>query len=96
MNEEIKQDDTIILDNYPIIMRIPKGAVALDITASIIVDEQLQKVTAKFDNNNIFQFRKDFMDYVGDDDFDAVYTLTDEGRNYLEELRARNGELYDM
>lgn len=96
MSEEIKKDGTITLDNHPIIIRIPKGAVALELTASIIVNGQLQKVTAKFDNNDIFQFRKDFMDYVGDDDFDAVYTLTDEGRNYLEKLKARNGEMHNM
>lgn len=96
MDEELKQRDVITLDNHPIIMRIPKGAVSLKLTASIIVDGQLQKVTAKYDNNDIFQFRKDFIDCVGDDDFDAVYTLTDEGRKYLEELKAKNGELYDL
>ena len=96
MKEEIKQGDVITLDHHPIIIRIPKGAVALELTASIIIDGQIQKATAKFDNNDIFQFRKDFIDYVGDDDFDALYTLTDEGRKYLEELRAKNGELYDL
>ena len=69
-----------------IIIRIPENTVRLEITASVM-DEDGNIVTANtiLYPNDIYDARKDFMDYVGDDDYDgrALYVLTEKGRREL-------------
>lgn len=88
LNPEILFD----LDLIPIIIRIPKDSAHLNINANIVgTDGETKKVSLNWGVSDIFQARKDFIDNVGDDDYDAKYVLTDEGRAYLEELRKKNG-----
>ena len=74
-------------DMQNIIMRIPKNAVGIQCYLTVIdADGETQKYLAKFDPAAIFEMRKNFLDYVGDDDYDTRYVLTEEGLKYLEEL----------
>ena len=87
-----KSGDIVDLDLIPIIIRIPKDSAHLNINASIVgTDGETKKVSLNWSVSDIFEARKDFIDNVGDDDYDARYVLTDEGRAYLEELRKKHG-----
>ena len=85
--KSIKNDDeTIIeLEEMNIFLRIPKEAVALDVTASLLDGNgKVMKVSNRLSVSDIMEKRQDFLDYVEDgDDYDARYVLTDEGREYL-------------
>lgn len=78
---------TTDIELHNIIMQIPKNTSELTITAKIIEGDKVVKVQGVYNINEIFQARKDFLDYVdGGDDYNATYSLTDEGRAYVEEL----------
>lgn len=78
---------TTDIELHNIIMQIPKNASELTITAKIIEGDKVVKVQGVYNVDEIFQARKDFLDYVdGGDDYNATYSLTDEGRAYVEEL----------
>ena len=68
-----------------IIVQVPKDTVTVSFDAKLVQGGQL--VTAHMDMTpeEFRQARQDFLDEVeGGDDFDAVYTLTDEYKAYLE------------
>ena len=79
---------TMELEEMNIFLRIPKDAVALEVTASLLdEDGKLMKVFKKLAVSDIRDQRQDFLDNVEDgDDYDARYVLTDEGRTYLKQL----------
>lgn len=79
---------TIELEEMNIFLRIPKEAVALEVTASLLdPDGKLMKVKTSLSVSDIRDRRQDFLDNVDlGDDYDARFVLTDEGRAYLEDL----------
>jgi len=72
-----------------IFLRIPKEAVALEVTSSLLdEDGKVMKVSTKLSVSDIREKRQDFLDNVEDgDDYDARYVLTDEGMEYLQNLK---------
>ena len=83
-----EEPKTIELEEINIFLKIPKDAVALEVTASLIADGKVQKVSKKLSVSDIRDKRQDFLDNVEDgDDYDARYVLTEEGMAYLESLR---------
>ena len=80
---------TIELEEMNIFLRIPKEAVALEVTASLLdEDGKVMKVSTKLSVSDIREKRQDFLDNVEDgDDYDARYVLTDEGMEYLQNLK---------
>lgn len=72
-----------------IILKIPKDSVRLNVTATLL-DEDLtpHKAEMTMSVSDIMDARKDFLDNMEDgDEYDALYGLTDAGREYLERLR---------
>lgn len=64
-----------------VIIKIPENTVRLEIIASVMdEDGNVVKAHTTFNPSDVYAARKDFMDYVGDDDYDAVYMLTEKGR----------------
>ena len=87
-NFELQQElDTELIH---IIVQVPKDAVAVSFNAKLLQNGQL--VTAHMDMSaeEFRQARQDFLDNVdGGDEYDAVYTLTDEFKRKLEEQDGR-------
>lgn len=88
-----KKKKNIELEEMNIFLRIPKEAVALEVTASLLdADGKVMKVGTKLSASDIHDRRRDFLDNVEDgDEYDALYVLTDEGREYLEQIRKGGG-----
>lgn len=84
------KDKKIELEQQYVMLQIPKGTLKLEIIATIFGEDnkntKLVKVSRELNIDEIFQARQDFLEYVGDD-FDAVYSLTDKGREYLQSLK---------
>ena len=78
----------IVLDEMPIILKIPKDSVAIELTSTMLDENgELIRVTRKISVSEIHQYRQDFLDNVElGDEYDAVYTLTDKGRAFAEAL----------
>ena len=73
-----------------IIMKVPVGTSYLLATAKCY-DENGKPVSyeMKMDSGMLAEARKDFLDNVEDgDEYDMIYTLTEEGRQFLEQLEA--------
>ena len=87
-NKETKEQVFVELDEINVIMKIPKEAVKLDVTAYIINDDcELTRATKILKADDIRKMRQDFLDYVEDgDDYDAQYVITDKGIEFLEQL----------
>ena len=79
---------TMELEEMNIFLRIPKDAVALEVTASLLAEDgKVMKVSKKLAVSDIRDQRQAFLDNVEDgDDYDARFVLTEEGRDYLEQL----------
>ena len=69
-----------------IILDIPDSTFHLDVVAKMIDDDESTKiVTARLGLADIRRMRQDFLDNVaGGDDYNAVYTLSEQGRKRLE------------
>lgn len=80
----------IELDLMNIIVKIPKEAVEVRIDATIYHDGKLEIVHSGMNMVEIADARQDFLDNVEDgDDYDAIYTLTEEGERYLDSLQSK-------
>lgn len=67
-----------------IIIKIPENTVRLEITGTVMdEDGNVVKAHTILNPSDVYMARKDFMDYVGDDDYDALYVLTEKGRREL-------------
>lgn len=88
MAKKGKSNKTMEVEEMNIILRIPKDAASLTVTAVLIgKDDKAVKVGRRLSADDIRSARHAFLDNVEDgDDYDARYVLTDEGREYLEEL----------
>lgn len=85
MPDKKSKEKSIELDEMCLIVRVPKGALKLKVTATI-QDEKGNEVKAKklFGIDDILKMRQDFLDNVASgDDFDAPFEVTEEGFNYL-------------
>ena len=72
------------LEYMGIIFKIPKDTVKMTVSVEVFDEkDELVTMTMKASPSDIREYRSDFLDYC-DDDYDAVYTLTDEARKYLE------------
>lgn len=89
----MEKNEEVELEQHYIFASIPKDTVALTITATLLDENGTPyQVHSNMTTSDLFQARKDFLDNVGDDDYDARYILTDEGRAFLEKRRMQQAE----
>ena len=91
MPEEEKK--TIELEEMNVILRIPVSSASVTVTAMVIDEnDELVKVCRRFFAEDIRAARQVFLDNVEDgDDYDARFVITDEGMDYLEQLKEGGG-----
>ena len=92
MGNEIENgiENRIKLDLMNIITKIPKEAVKVMVEATMYHDGKIEIVHSGMNMAEIAEARRDFLDNVEDgDDYDAIYTITEEGERYLDELQQR-------
>lgn len=83
--------ETIELDQINIILPIPKQTVSMDLTVKVMDGDTIQTVYKPFTISDIHDMRANFLDNVEfGGDYDAVYTITEEGKRYLEALNENN------
>ena len=84
----VRRGEEVELEEVNVILRIPKEAVSVEITAGILDETgRLCKVGKKLSVSEIRDARQAFLDYVdGGDDYDAKFVITEEGRRDLESL----------
>ena len=85
---EALPDDAIMY----VIMPIPRAATKLKMKCKVIYEGEKHDVVADFNIEDIQQFRKDFLDNVGDDEFHIRYTLTDKGREMMNKMLESGAE----
>lgn len=91
---EYKIGEEIELEQINIILQIPKNTAKLKVEAVIVDDDnQAHIVTRTLSTQEVFDARKDFTDWVDEEEYGAVYTLTDLGREYLDSMK--NGDADD-
>ena len=85
----MKPGDEVQLEDMGVILRIPKEAIRLELTVTLLdEDGALRNVVAEFSASDIREARKAFLDNVEmGDDYDAVWRLTEKGRRELEFLK---------
>ena len=84
-----KEPKIVKVDEMNIICKIPKAAASVTITA-VIVDENDEplKMMRRLSTEDIRIARQDFLDNVEDgDDYDGRFVITDEGMEYLKQLK---------
>lgn len=82
-----KKREVITLEERSIIVKIPVGTKKMEITC-VIKDENKTEhtVTKKLTKKEIKKCCDDFDFYVGDEDYDAKYVITEEGLEYLKNI----------
>ena len=84
-NMELQQELDCELIN--IIVKVQKETVACRFMAKLLLNGELKEAHMDMSPEEFRQARKDFLDNVEDgDDFDKMYTLTEEGKAYVEKL----------
>ena len=94
-----KEPQEIKLEEINVIMKIPKDAAAIDVTARVINDNgKMIKVTKTLKSEDIRKMRQDFLNNVEDgDDYDVRYMITEKGREWLKQLeKQRNDEIHSV
>lgn len=82
----------LTMEDENIILKVPKNTVELIIEATVYKDNELQKMSARYDLADVISARKDFLDNVPDgDEYDVRYVLSEEGRAWLESRERENG-----
>lgn len=82
VENEIQEDELI-----HIILPVPKDTVTVSVTAKMIQNGKLIEAHMDMTPEEFRQARKDFLDEVEDgDDYDKVWTLTEEGLNHLNQI----------
>lgn len=86
----------IELEQMNVILKIPKDAVGLVLTAKLLdEDDNLMQTMRVLSFSDLRTARQDFLDNVEDgDEYDARYVLTDEGRAYLDALQKQEEAEY--
>ena len=83
-----KEKEIIDLTEMNVILQIPENCKKVVIHAEVEIDGEVKTVKKKLKKKDIKAAREDFNAWIGDEDYNAVYVLTDEGREYLEKLKA--------
>ena len=85
----MKPGDEVQLEDMGVILRIPKEAIRLELTVTLLdEDGALRNVVAEFSASDIREARQAFLDNVEmGDDYDAMWRLTEKGRRELEFLK---------
>ena len=93
MGKGKKEPKTVELEEMNVILRIPKTAASVTITAVIInEDDKPVKVSHRLSAEDIRTARQAFLDNVEDgDDYDARFVITEEGMEYLKSLEEGGG-----
>ena len=93
MGKGKKEPKTVELEEMNVILRIPKTAASVTITAVIInEDDESVKVSHRLSAEDIRDARQAFLDNVEDgDDYDARFVITEEGMEYLRSLEKGGG-----
>lgn len=79
--------DIVELEEESVIIRIPKNTVFLKLEATVVDNEgELKRYRISMPLEDIKNARTYFEEEVGDEDYDAKWILTEEGRRYLEQL----------
>lgn len=75
------------MKEMPIIITVPEDATDVIIKAFLPnEDGSMTAYQSYMNTETIAKARRDFVEMVGDDDYDVRYTLTDKGRELLEKL----------
>ena len=82
------QNEPFELEEENIILPIPVDTVQLELTARYLDgDGEVRSARATYKRSDIRQMRKDFLENVDDgDEFNVRYTLTDKGREMLNQM----------
>lgn len=84
-NDDKEKVAEVELKTYNVILKVPENCITLTVTANIVIDGKIETVERDYNQSDIFDARRDFLDNVpGGDDYDAVYVMTDEYREFLE------------
>lgn len=82
VENEIQEEELI-----HIILPVPKDTVTVSVTAKMIQNGKLIEAKMDMSAEEFRQSRQDFLENVEDgDDYDKVWTLTEEGRNHLNQI----------
>lgn len=75
-------------DIINIIVKVPANTVGLTLTAKTIgKGDEIHEYRSEMALSDVFEARNDFLDNVEcGDDYDAVYTLTEKGRQMVEAM----------
>ena len=71
-------------EEVPIVIGIPRNSVKVDITAKVMIGDELKTVEKHLTVGDIVDLRTDFQKFIGDD-WNALYVLTEEVRKDIEE-----------
>ena len=83
----MEKEKTITLDQHYIMIPVPCDAFKLKIEATLLdEDDEPYTVFTRVSTKDLIKARTDFVENIGDD-WDAVYTLTEEGKEYLRQLQ---------
>lgn len=89
----MNKKDVVELEEQYIMFGIPKNTVKLEINATTITeDDKLIKVSKQLNLEEVLKARQNFVENIGDD-WDAVYEVTEKGRQWLDLIeRELNGK----
>ena len=79
--------EEVTLENKKIVIEIPKDTISLDIVPTVLINGELKKVMCTMGNNEIQEGFRDCEENYFDPD--ATFVITEKGRQYLEEMRAK-------
>ena len=87
MAENIELRQELDCELIHIIVAVPKEAVSCSVTAKLLLDGKFVDASMDMSAEEFRKARQDFLDNVyGGDAYDDVYTLTEEGKAYVDRL----------
>ena len=71
-----------------IILQVPKDTVSISVDAKLLINGKLETAFMDMTPEEFRQARQDFLDNVeAGDEYDGIYTITEEGEAFLERLK---------
>lgn len=93
MSKKKKKKQAVELEEMNVILRIPKDTMQVEIKCLVAgIDVDVQTVKKKLDVSDIIKARSDFIDNVGDDDYDQQWVLTEKALKELGDINATETE----
>ena len=93
MSKKKKKKQIVEFEEMNVILRIPKDAMQVEIKCLVAgIDVDVQTVKKKLDVSDIIKARSDFIDNVGDDDYDQPWVLTEKALKELGDINATETE----